>query len=439
MKPPTYIILFCCDVYVKKIVSNSYPLMADNQFMSDSVLKVRNHELPVGSHQVDAEGIGGVTLTTTPDVCTGEPVCTVAFQAGGQDVRMMDRGCDGVEIVQGRDSQGRWQTMVGSQTPAVVATLRDRNRIMEEAIQRIASDFSLGDDNHRGSRRIELAADDEDDIRFRPFGGSRLGSPIQDEVFFATDQAVLNDGARVKLDNFVQQYARQYLEDSSPPSIIVEGHCDHRGTVAKNLELGRKRALAIKEYLAAAFVAADLEATPAIHTYSLGEAQSTDNLDKSRRGVVLSGTGVVTRALGMIPARSVYLIDSSGSMKESSHEGYVPWGDVASYSFPEESVVCNFDGDGMQRGIGSPGGGTPLWESAYTTLQRMQPKQSLLILSDGENTGKFTHGPKEIIRLAQQKRIPVSIIFIGKPNPKITEPLASIAVKTGGTFYLPSQ
>ena len=189
-----------------------------------------------------------------------------------------------------------------------------------------------------------------------------------------------------------------------------------------------ERAGAIKDYL----VAKGLRASN-LRTYSLGEAKSTADLDQSRRGVVVSGKGVVARALAVISPQDVYLIDSSGSMRES-------WQDVVDHPFPKEVAVCNFDGDhGLTAGIGSPDGETPLWESAHTALQRMRPGQKLLILSDGANTEPFTHGPDQIIQLAKQKKIPISVIYAGNPDPKITQPLAKIASRTGGSFYLPSE
>jgi len=39
-----------------------------------------------------------------------------------------------------------------------------------------------------------------------------------------------------------------YLKDDSSLSVIVEGHCDQRGTVEYNLALGQKRASAVRDY-----------------------------------------------------------------------------------------------------------------------------------------------------------------------------------------------
>jgi peptidoglycan-associated lipoprotein len=39
------------------------------------------------------------------------------------------------------------------------------------------------------------------------------------------------------------------LESRPQARVLIEGHCDERGTVEYNLALGEKRAQAVKEYL----------------------------------------------------------------------------------------------------------------------------------------------------------------------------------------------
>ena len=48
--------------------------------------------------------------------------------------------------------------------------------------------------------------------------------------------------------------------------LLVEGHCDERGTDEYNLALGERRALAVRRYLVALGVSADR-----VHTISYGE------------------------------------------------------------------------------------------------------------------------------------------------------------------------
>jgi len=62
-------------------------------------------------------------------------------------------------------------------------------------------------------------------------------------VHFAFDKYDLSDEAR----DILKKNA-QWLKDNQNVKVIVEGHCDDRGTVEYNLALGEKRAKAVKDY-----------------------------------------------------------------------------------------------------------------------------------------------------------------------------------------------
>jgi peptidoglycan-associated lipoprotein len=68
--------------------------------------------------------------------------------------------------------------------------------------------------------------------------------PELQDVFFAFDKYNLTDEAKRTL-----QADASELKRSPDVSIIIEGHCDERGTKAYNLALGEKRAKAAKDYL----------------------------------------------------------------------------------------------------------------------------------------------------------------------------------------------
>jgi len=69
--------------------------------------------------------------------------------------------------------------------------------------------------------------------------------PVLDDVFFEYDKFALSSDSRRALENNAKQ-----LRDASSFDIVIEGHCDERGTNAYNLALGEKRAKAAKDYLA---------------------------------------------------------------------------------------------------------------------------------------------------------------------------------------------
>ena len=64
-------------------------------------------------------------------------------------------------------------------------------------------------------------------------------------VRFAFDSAALDEGAMKGLRDDAQ-----CLEKSRPSTLLIEGHCDERGTSAYNIALGARRADAVRKYLA---------------------------------------------------------------------------------------------------------------------------------------------------------------------------------------------
>jgi peptidoglycan-associated lipoprotein len=71
-------------------------------------------------------------------------------------------------------------------------------------------------------------------------------------VYFDYDRAVIRDDARATLDGNAA-----WLKRFRTAKILVEGHCDERGTEEYNLALGEKRAKATQDYLLSMGVASD--------------------------------------------------------------------------------------------------------------------------------------------------------------------------------------
>ena|SRR5438477_3447730 len=70
------------------------------------------------------------------------------------------------------------------------------------------------------------------------------GGPLED-IHFEYDSANLTDQARSVLEKHAL-----WLQSHRGAKVMVEGHCDERGTVEYNLALGEKRARAARDYLA---------------------------------------------------------------------------------------------------------------------------------------------------------------------------------------------
>ena len=64
-------------------------------------------------------------------------------------------------------------------------------------------------------------------------------------VRFAFDSAQLDDAAMTALRQIAD-----CLSKRKPAALLVEGHCDERGTAQYNIALGARRADAVKKYLA---------------------------------------------------------------------------------------------------------------------------------------------------------------------------------------------
>ena len=79
---------------------------------------------------------------------------------------------------------------------------------------------------------------------------------VGDRVFFNYDSAELDNDAQELLQDQVA-----WLKQYSDVSVIIEGHCDERGTREYNLALGEKRAQSVKNYLISLGISSDRVST----------------------------------------------------------------------------------------------------------------------------------------------------------------------------------
>ena len=75
---------------------------------------------------------------------------------------------------------------------------------------------------------------------------------VGDRVFFKYDSSDLGPDEQELLQDQVV-----WLKQYSDVSVIVEGHCDERGTREYNLALGEKRAQSVKNYLVSLGISSD--------------------------------------------------------------------------------------------------------------------------------------------------------------------------------------
>ena len=86
-------------------------------------------------------------------------------------------------------------------------------------------------------------------------------------VYFDYDSAVLTSEARAMLENNAQ-----WLLQHPGIQIQIEGHCDERGTIEYNYNLGQRRSNGVKEYLLSKGIDPGT-----IHTISYGEERPLDS------------------------------------------------------------------------------------------------------------------------------------------------------------------
>ncbi len=80
-------------------------------------------------------------------------------------------------------------------------------------------------------------------------------------VYFGLDSTVISSGEIGKVDAVVQ-----HLTDRQDRVVVVEGHCDERGSNEYNMSLGEARAVILRNYLVESGIAEDR-----IQTRSYGE------------------------------------------------------------------------------------------------------------------------------------------------------------------------
>jgi len=114
-----------------------------------------------------------------------------------------------------------------------------------------------------------------------------LSNYTQDRTPLAANTVHFKFDSYVVLDNEQSNISSvaQYLAANANDKLLIEGHCDERGTDEYNRALGERRALALREALSKVGVAADR-----VFTKSFGKDQPADSghdeaaWSKNRRG-----------------------------------------------------------------------------------------------------------------------------------------------------------
>ncbi|HVW21174.1 MAG TPA: OmpA family protein [Opitutaceae bacterium] len=111
---------------------------------------------------------------------------------------------------------------------------------------------------------------------------------VLEPVYFKFNQSAIDASERAKL-----QAAKDYLDKNPQYHLLVEGHCDWRGTPEYNLGLGDRRANEAKKYLVSLGVSADKLETLSKGSEEAKKDGTAADWAKDRRDdlVVLKGNG----------------------------------------------------------------------------------------------------------------------------------------------------
>jgi peptidoglycan-associated lipoprotein len=105
------------------------------------------------------------------------------------------------------------------------------------------------------------------------------GSDALGDVFFDYDRFQIRKDAMPVLDANAR-----WLRANGSKTVLIEGHCDERGTIAYNLVLGEKRARAAKKYLQdLGAPASQLQITSYGETRPFCKQQNEDCYQQNRR------------------------------------------------------------------------------------------------------------------------------------------------------------
>ncbi len=91
-------------------------------------------------------------------------------------------------------------------------------------------------------------------------------------VYFDFDSAAIRVAERAKLTE-----AKAYLDANPGARLLIEGHCDWRGTTEYNMGLGDRRAAAVREFLGSLGIPAS-----SIETISKGDLEASEGASDSQ-------------------------------------------------------------------------------------------------------------------------------------------------------------
>lgn len=126
-----------------------------------------------------------------------------------------------------------------AQTGQKALTAEDQARLdQEEALKRKEREARISEEELAKTR-----AERERLEREKSLQAQKTALPVSD-IYFEYDSYTIQNEDMIKIKEM-----GEWLKSNSSVRIVIEGHCDERGTVEYNLALGQKRAEVVKNHL----------------------------------------------------------------------------------------------------------------------------------------------------------------------------------------------
>ena len=207
-------------------------------------------------------------------------------------------------------------------------------------------------------------------------------------IYFEEDEYKLTIDQSIKIKSFVSAYG----------DYLIVAYTDGCASYQHNQNLASKRLESVNRYM-----------THSAKTKIIPE-ESSSHSPKSRRVDVIRTQDLSLAATIARVSADVYLLDGSGSMA-----GAQGWKDIVSASFKSGTKIYVSKVTGCYNGQTLPnvpyGGGTEIWYSYWWVLKRMQPNQTLLVVSDFESRYSLLPSERAILEsIIKEKNITVYAI-----------------------------
>lgn len=224
------------DIPAQSVAKQQPPIAAPSG--ASGQLSAGQFDVPQSSRPGETASVPAAVETPAPEVSPAPPMSTASVFPSltepardeslgtGKDARELRLTEDLIAPGPGKEPQ--------EQPPAERQISPDLGKSEQELGSAQELMISKAEPSQAARRRAE-------EIQHEQLAAAAAG--LQD-VFFGFDSWQLTEEAKQILAQDAER-----LKGSTPRKVVIEGHCDERGTQAYNLVLGEKRAKAIRNYL----------------------------------------------------------------------------------------------------------------------------------------------------------------------------------------------